>query len=89
MEIGAILSTAINIIITAAIGIISYFVKRTIGRQDKYVTRSELENYIDMIKECKGDIKSPTAPLLRDTDAVRRQRLLQAIRRRLKQNKSR
>lgn len=58
MEIGAILSTAINIIITAAIGIISYFVKRTIDRQDKCVTRSELESHIDMIKECKGDIKS-------------------------------
>lgn len=37
MEIGAILSTAINIIITAAIGIISYFVKRTIDRQDKWL----------------------------------------------------
>ena len=58
MEIGAILSTAINIIITAAIGIISYFVKRTIDRQDKCVTRSELESHIDMIKECKSDIKS-------------------------------
>ena len=81
MEIGAILSTAINIIITAAIGIISYFVKRTIGRQDKYVTRSELENYIDMIKECKGDIKSPTERQHPDTDAVRRLRQQQAIKR--------
>ena len=58
MEIGAILSTAINIIITAAIGIISYFVKRTIDRQDECVTRSDLESHIDMIKECKSDIKS-------------------------------
>lgn len=58
MEIGTVLSTAINIIITAAIGIISYFVKRTIDRQDDCVTKAELASHIDMIRECKGDIKN-------------------------------
>lgn len=58
MEIGDILTAVLNIIFTGAVGVISYFVKRTIDRQDKCVTRSELESHIDMIKECKSDIKS-------------------------------
>ena len=58
MEIGDILTVVLNIVFTGAVGIISYFVKRTIDRQDKCVTKDEIKRYIDTISECKSDIKN-------------------------------
>lgn len=58
MDLNSIFSTALNIVITAAIGIISYFVKRTIDRQDDCITRDEMQFHIATIEECKSDIKS-------------------------------
>ena len=58
MEIGDILTVVLNIVFTGAVGIISYFVKRTIDRQDKCVTKDEIKHYIDTISECKSDIKN-------------------------------
>lgn len=58
MEIGDILTAVLNIIFTGAVGIISYFVKRTIDRQDKCVNKDEIKHYIEIIGECKSDIKN-------------------------------
>ena len=58
MEIGDILTVVLNIVFTGAVGIISYFVKRTIDRQDKCVTKDEIKHYIEIIGECKSDIKN-------------------------------
>lgn len=57
MEFGEILSSVIGVLTTLAVGVISYFVKKTIDRQDKFVTKEEIKHYESIAEECRKDIK--------------------------------
>lgn len=58
MEISEIVTSIISIIGTVALGIISYFVKRTISDVDKCASKEDVKRIDKQIEEHKNDIKT-------------------------------
>ena len=53
-----VVATVIGIIITAAVGTIGYFLKRTMSQLGNCATKSDVERIEDEVKEHKKDIKT-------------------------------
>lgn len=58
MDIWEVLSNIYSFVLTAAIGVIGFFLKRTYGEVDKCVKRDEIVHYTEITKENRNDIKS-------------------------------
>lgn len=58
MEISEIVTSIVSVAVTVAVGIISYFVKRTISDLDKCASKADLERLEKQINEQKQDIKT-------------------------------
>lgn len=53
-----VVTTVVNIIITAAVSIVGYFLKRTMNRQDNFATKEDIGRLEKEVEEHKQDIKT-------------------------------
>ncbi len=53
-----VVTTVVGIIITAAVSVVGYFLKRTMNRQDEFATKADIARIEKEVGEHKQDIKT-------------------------------
>lgn len=53
-----VVTTVVGIIITATVGVVGYFLKRTMNRQDDFATKEDIKRIEKEVGEHKQDIKT-------------------------------
>lgn len=52
-----VVTTVVGIIITAVVGVVGFFLKRTMNRQDEFATKTDVKQVEKEVEEHKHDIK--------------------------------